>query len=53
LRSYPHGCPCGYLGDPVRECRCAAQVVQRYQKRISGPLLDELEALVRDDFVVT
>jgi magnesium chelatase family protein len=36
-------CPCGYLGDPVRECRCAAQMVQRYQKRISGPLLDRID----------
>jgi magnesium chelatase family protein len=27
-------CPCGYLGDPVRECRCAPQMIQRYQKRI-------------------
>ena len=36
-------CPCGYLGDPVRECRCAASAVQRYQKRISGPLLDRID----------
>lgn len=36
-------CPCGYLGDPVRECRCAPQMVQRYQKRISGPLLDRID----------
>jgi magnesium chelatase family protein len=43
LDCYLHGCPCGYLGDPVRECRCAAQVVQRYQKRISGPLLDRID----------
>src|SRR5215211_2277297 len=41
--SYTHGCPCGYLGDPVRECRCAASAVQRYQKRISGPLLDRID----------
>ena len=36
-------CPCGYLGDPARECRCAAAAVQRYQKRISGPLLDRID----------
>jgi magnesium chelatase family protein len=36
-------CPCGYLGDPVRECRCAPAAVQRYQKRISGPLLDRID----------
>jgi magnesium chelatase family protein len=36
-------CPCGYLGDPMRECRCQASAVQRYQKRISGPLLDRID----------
>ena len=36
-------CPCGYLGDPVRECRCPATAVARYQKRISGPLLDRID----------
>ncbi|MDQ3044799.1 MAG: ATP-binding protein, partial [Chloroflexota bacterium] len=36
-------CPCGYWGDPVRECRCAASTIARYQKRISGPLLDRLD----------
>ena len=36
-------CPCGYFGDPVRECRCAAAVVARYQKRISGPLLGKID----------
>lgn len=36
-------CPCGFLGDPLRECRCQAQAIQRYQKRISGPLLDRID----------
>ncbi len=36
-------CPCGYYGDPVRECRCAASAIARYQKRISGPLLDRID----------
>jgi len=36
-------CPCGYFGDPVRECRCAPAAVARYQKRISGPLLDRID----------
>jgi magnesium chelatase family protein len=35
---YP--CPCGYHGDPVKECTCSWSMVSRYQKRISGPLLD-------------
>lgn len=36
-------CPCGYYGDPVRECRCGTAQIQRYQKKISGPLLDRID----------
>jgi magnesium chelatase family protein len=36
-------CPCGFLGDPVRECTCTAAMLTRYQKRISGPLLDRID----------
>ncbi|ACM07141.1 YifB family Mg chelatase-like AAA ATPase [Thermomicrobium roseum] len=36
-------CPCGYHGDPVRACRCSPHEVARYQKRISGPLLDRID----------
>ena len=36
-------CPCGYLGDSSRECRCGARRVQRYRDRISGPLLDRID----------
>jgi magnesium chelatase family protein len=36
-------CPCGYYGDPVRECTCSMQTISRYQKRISGPLLDRVD----------
>jgi len=36
-------CPCGYFGDPVRECTCSLTMVSRYQKRISGPLLDRID----------
>ncbi|HUG16387.1 MAG TPA: YifB family Mg chelatase-like AAA ATPase, partial [Thermomicrobiales bacterium] len=36
-------CPCGYLGDPVRECTCSSSSITRYQKRISGPLLDRID----------
>ncbi len=36
-------CPCGYYGDPVRECTCSANAISRYQKRISGPLMDRID----------
>ncbi|MCL4369920.1 MAG: YifB family Mg chelatase-like AAA ATPase [Chloroflexi bacterium] len=36
-------CPCGYYGDPVRQCSCTSTLVLRYQKRISGPMLDRID----------
>ncbi|MEQ1730274.1 MAG: ATP-binding protein, partial [Vicinamibacterales bacterium] len=39
-------CPCGFAGDPVRECRCTPQQVQRYTGRLSGPLRDRLDLSV-------
>ncbi|MFH1484967.1 MAG: ATP-binding protein [Chloroflexota bacterium] len=36
-------CPCGFYGDSVKECSCSPSVVARYQKRISGPLLDGID----------
>ena len=36
-------CPCGFLGDPQRPCRCSAEKVRRYRARISGPLLDRID----------
>jgi magnesium chelatase family protein len=36
-------CPCGYFGDPVKPCTCSNMVVSKYQKRISGPLLDRID----------
>ena len=39
-------CPCGYFGDSEKECRCSANEVFRYQKKISGPLLDRIDLQV-------
>jgi magnesium chelatase family protein len=36
-------CPCGYYGDPVKECTCSTSTITRYQKRLSGPLLDRID----------
>jgi magnesium chelatase family protein len=36
-------CPCGYYGDPKRECRCSPRQIESYRQRISGPLLDRID----------
>jgi magnesium chelatase family protein len=40
-------CPCGYYGDAERECTCTAYEVLRYQKRISGPLIDRIDLQIK------
>ena len=39
-------CPCGFAGDPSRECRCTPQQMARYRDRLSGPLRDRLDLTV-------
>ena len=39
-------CPCGYLGDNSDRCHCTEEQVNRYQSRISGPLLDRIDMLI-------
>jgi len=46
LVSAMNPCPCGFYGDPGRECTCSEGTVLRYQKRISGPLLDRIDIFV-------
>jgi hypothetical protein len=38
-----HGCPCGYAGDPEKECTCGPRLISRYQKRPSGPRMDLID----------
>lgn len=39
-------CPCGYAGDPTKECSCSSSTVTRYQKRVSGPLMDRIDIFI-------
>lgn len=43
LVSASNPCPCGYYGDPKRACKCMPGQILRYQKRISGPILDRID----------
>jgi magnesium chelatase family protein len=39
-------CPCGFLGDPRRPCRCTPMQIDRYASRLSGPLRDRIDLTV-------
>jgi magnesium chelatase family protein len=39
-------CPCGYLSDTTRRCRCTPDQIQRYRNKISGPILDRIDVQV-------
>ncbi len=36
-------CPCGYASDPEQLCNCSASILLKYQKKISGPILDRID----------
>jgi magnesium chelatase family protein len=36
-------CPCGHYGDLKKSCSCLPGMISRYQKRISGPILDRID----------
>ena len=40
-------CPCGYYTHPTKECSCSPSTITRYQKRLSGPLLDRVDVFVK------
>ena len=39
-------CPCGYTSDPDRTCVCTNIQIQKYRKRLSGPLLDRIDLAI-------
>ena len=40
-------CPCGYYNDPEKQCDCSLQEIKRYNRKISGPLLDRIDIHIR------
>jgi magnesium chelatase family protein len=42
-----NACPCGYRGHSRERCRCTPSQVARYQRKVSGPLLDRLDLHIR------
>ncbi len=36
-------CPCGFAGDPVKPCTCTPGLIYKYQRKLSGPLLDRFD----------
>ena len=46
LVSAMNPCPCGFFSDPKKECTCSSSAVTRYQKRVSGPLLERIDVFV-------
>lgn len=43
LAAAQNPCPCGYATDPDKECVCSPTQIIKYQRRISGPLLDRID----------
>lgn len=39
-------CPCGYASDPGGKCACSPGSIVKYQKKVSGPLLDRIDLVV-------
>ena len=43
LAASANPCPCGYLHDPKRACNCTSREIEKYRKRVSGPILDRID----------
>ena len=42
-------CPCGYAGDPIRQCKCYPGRLAAYAERLSGPVIDRIDLTVQVD----
>ena len=42
-----NSCPCGYLGDEAKPCTCRPFEIERYQRKISGPLSDRIDLQIQ------
>jgi magnesium chelatase family protein len=47
LAASANPCPCGYLDHPKRACHCTAREIEKYSKRVSGPLLDRIDLHIK------
>lgn len=43
LAAAANPCPCGYMGDKQKECRCSQSQIHKYRSRLSGPLMDRID----------
>lgn len=39
-------CPCGYLTDKEKECTCSSDAISKYQRKLSGPMVDRIDLFV-------
>ena len=39
-------CPCGFLGDPDKECTCQPSQIAKYKRKLSGPLMDRIDIFI-------
>ena len=39
-------CPCGYLNDPEKRCQCQSSQIQKYRRKLSGPLIDRVDLFI-------
>jgi magnesium chelatase family protein len=47
LAASANPCPCGYLDHPKRACHCTVREIEKYSKRVSGPLLDRIDLHIK------